>query len=446
MRTCDLADTDVGLAGFGAEGRATRAALVRTGHRGRLLVLDDAAPRAGETLEWRSGGAAVEAVASLGVVVASPGLPPHHPILAEARRRAVPVTTATNLFLAEMRAMRRPVVAVTGSKGKSTTSTLLHRALEGAGRASALVGNIGAPALDQVDDILMRKAIVVMETSSYQAHHVDQGPDIVVLLDLFPEHVPWHGSVEAYYEAKLRLARTQPAAATTIWNGASAELRARAPFGAARQVAYATREGFHFEGGWFLRGGERLFGDARMPLRGLHNRVNACAVLAACHELSVGASAVQAALEGFTGLPHRLERLGDVGGLTWIDDAISTAPESAVAALEAFSGEARALIAGGQDRGLDFAPLARAIGRHGISHVALVPDTGGRIAEAIRAAGLTAVVVRECADLADAVAWIAREAPRGCTVLFSPASPSYGPFRNFEHRGATFRHLVHAHQ
>src|SRR6185369_9303660 len=129
-------------------------------------------------------------------------------------------------------------------------------------------------------------------------------------------------------------------------------------------------------------GGERLFDDARVRLRGRHNRVNSCAVLAACQALSVGAAAVQATLEAFTGLPHRLECVGEAGGLTWIDDAISTAPESAVAALEAFSGEARALIAGGHDRGLDFAPLARAIGRHGISHVALVPDTGARIAEA----------------------------------------------------------------
>jgi len=444
MRTCDLAETDVGLAGFGAEGRATRSALRRAGHRRRLVVLDDAAPREGETLEWLSGAPAIEALASLGVVVASPGLPPHHPVLVEACRRGIPVTTATNLFLAEMAAAGRPVVGITGSKGKSTTSTLLHRALEAGGRPAALVGNIGAPALDQVEDILARGAVAVMETSSYQAHHVERGPDLVVLLDLFPEHVPWHGSVETYYQAKLRLARTQPENATTIWNGASAELRAREPFGPARHVAYATPAGFHFEAGIFRRGAQKLFDDSRVRLRGLHNRVNACAVLAACEALSVEPSAVETALDDFEGLPHRLEPLGEMGGLSWINDAISTAPESAAAALEAFSGMARALIAGGHDRGLDFAPLARAIARHGIRHVALIPDTGARIAEALRSERVAGVVVRECADLAEAVSWMAREAPRGSTVLFSPASPSYGSFRNFEERGDTFRRLVHS--
>jgi UDP-N-acetylmuramoylalanine--D-glutamate ligase len=437
MRLADLAGARVALLGFGREGRATAEALPSTS----LVVLDDAPRPDGVTLPWLSGAAAIEALRDVDVLVASPGIPPRHPVQAALRERGLRVTTATNLFLAECAEEDVPVVIVTGSKGKSTTSTLLHASLEEAGRAAALAGNVGVPALSALPRILAEHATVVLETSSYQAATLDRSTELVLVTELFPEHLDWHGSFEQYATDKLRACALQEPDALTVWNGASDELRRRAPLGPARHEAYAVEGGVHFAGGWFSRGAQRLFTDDGMLLRGAHNRRNACGVIAAAEALGVEPEQVRAALARVGGLPHRLEDLGLHGGLRWINDSISTAPEAALAALDAYRDDARALIAGGQDRGYDFGALARSIASGPLRCVAVLPPSGLELARELRAAGF-AGELRECDDLADAVAWTARAAPAGSTILFSPASPSYGSFRNFEERGARFRELV----
>lgn len=445
MRLSDLAERRVGLLGFGREGRASLAALRRSGHRSRIVILEDATSQVpsdvAADVPVLSGDGALAALGDLDIILASPGVPPRHAVLAECRRRGMAVGSATNVFLAECAAEDVPVLAVTGSKGKSTTSTLLHESLRAGGRASVLLGNVGAPALDALDDVLGTRPLVVLETSSYQAALLDRSVEIVVITELFPEHLDWHGSFEAYARDKLRLAALQDPEALTIWNGSSPELARRAPLGPARHEAFAVPGGVHFADGWFRRGGERIFDDGGVLLRGAHNRRNACAVLAACAAVQVSDAAVAEVLARFGGLPHRLESLGVHGGLLWINDAISTAPEAGVAAIEAHAGEASALIAGGQDRGWDFTPLARAVVAAGLRCVALLPPSGALLAEALRREGF-AGRVSEHASLEEAVAWTAREAPAGSTVLFSPSSPSYGMFRNFEERGARFKEIV----
>lgn len=442
MRCSDLAERRVGLLGFGREGRSTHAALQRAGGA-CVTIFDDGPAASAPGVPALAGDAALAALPGLDVLVASPGVPPRHPLLVAGIERCLTITTATNLFLAECAHEDIPVVLVTGSKGKSTTSSLLHAALGCGDRESALVGNVGVPALDELEDILARRPVVIHETSSYQAARLSHSSEIAVITELFPEHLDWHGTAEAYFSDKLRVAALQAPEALTISNGSNAELARRAPLGPARQEAFAVPGGVDFRDGMFLRRGESLFTDGDMRLRGLHNRRNACAVLATAAALSLPDEAVRLALARFEGLPHRLERVGIFGGRCWINDSISTAPEAGVAALEAHSGEARALIAGGQDRGYDFTPLARAVAAHGLGHVALLPPSGEALGRALRAAGHVGVL-RESPDLADAVAWMASEAPRGCTIIFSPSSPSYGAFRNFEERGARFRELVTA--
>jgi UDP-N-acetylmuramoyl-L-alanine---L-glutamate ligase len=443
MRLCDLADSAVGLLGFGREGRATLAALQARAPRARVVVLEDAAAPHGVSLPWRSGDDAVAALAMLDVVVASPGVPPRHAVHAAARERGLRVTTATNLFLAECAHEDLPVVAVTGSKGKSTTSTLLHLSLRQASRESVLAGNVGIPALDALDDAVARRATVVLEMSSYQASALDAAPEIAVYTELFPEHLDWHGSVERYFADKLRLAALQDPAALTAWNGSSHELARRAPLGPARHEAYAVPSGVHVRDGAFRRAERVLFPDGEMLLRGAHNRRNACAVLTVAAGLGVPDEAVRETLATFGGLPHRLEDVGEHRGIRWINDSISTAPEAGVAALEAFAGEADTLIAGGQDRGFDYAPLAEAIVARGLPRVGVLPPAGLRLAQALRERAFTGAIA-EHGDLASAVEWAARQTPRGRTVIFSPSAPSYGAFRNFEHRGAAFQELVAA--
>jgi len=257
------------------------------------------------------------------------------------------------------------------------------------------------------------------------------GPSVAVITRLFPEHLDWHGGVAPYYAAKLRIAATQRDGDVTIWNAADPELARRVPFGPARHVAYGQ--------------GPARFFVAGMRLRGPHNRLNAEAALTASEIFGALPSHLEGVLASFSGLPHRLEDLGVFSGLRWINDSIATAPEAAVAALDAFGDEVATYIGGGTDRGFDFAPLATALVSRSVPNVILLPPGGPAIRTAIEAAdpgaGWRASIV---GDLAEAVALAARLAPEGSTVLFSPASPSYGVFANFEERGEVFRGLVRA--
>jgi UDP-N-acetylmuramoylalanine--D-glutamate ligase len=182
-----------------------------------------------------------------------------------------------------------------------------------------------------------------------------------------------------------------------------------------------------------------------MKLRGPHNYLNARAAFAAVEIFGALPSHLEGVLQTFAGLPHRLEDLGVRGGIRWINDSIATAPEAAVAALDAFGGEVATYVGGGTDRGFDFAPLARALVARAIPNVILLPPGGPSILAAIAAADSEAAArVHVVSGLEDAVALAARVTPQGATVLFSPASPSYGVYTNFEERGDLFRGFVHA--
>ncbi|HJQ97388.1 MAG TPA: UDP-N-acetylmuramoyl-L-alanine--D-glutamate ligase [Candidatus Polarisedimenticolaceae bacterium] len=426
-------DTPVAVFGFGVEGRAAASWL--KGVRPLFVIAKerpaDLPPGASFAPDTDSS-----VLDRIDLLVRSPGIPAHHPLLIEAARRGTRVTTGTSLFVEALRHAGIPIVGVTGSKGKSTTSTLIHLVLDEAGIDNVLVGNIGRAALSVLDDVLAKRPIVIYEMSSYQTHDLSIGPNFAVLTRLFPEHLDWHGSKESYYASKLNIARCQTVSDTTIWNATDPELSARAPFGLAHHVPYGTEDAIHFARGAFRRGAEVLFDDRTMKLRGLHNRLNACAALTVAETLGASAGDLRAVLETFAGLPHRLEDVGLHDGIRWINDSISTAPEAAVAALEALGGEVATYIGGGADRGFDFTPLARALASLHVPNVILVPPGGPRMAEAMEGP------VRLVRDLAEAVGVARSVTPAGKTVLFSPASPSYGTYVNFEERGEHFRQLV----
>ncbi len=425
-------DTRAAVLGFGVEGRAAASWLkgVRP-----LFVIAKERPADLPPHATFVPDSDLTILDRLDLLVRSPGIPPHHPLLLEAGRRGTRVTTGTSLFVDAVRDAGVPIVGVTGSKGKSTTSTLIHLVLDEAGIDNVLVGNIGRAALEVLDDVLRLRPVVIYEMSSYQTHDLATGPDVAVLTRLFPEHLDWHGSKESYYASKLNIARSQRASDVTIWNATDPELAARLPFGPARHVAYGTEDGIHFARGAFHRGREVLFDDRDMKLRGIHNRLNACAALTVAERFGASAGDLQAVLATFSGLPHRLEDIGLHDGLRWINDSISTAPEAAVAALEALRDEVATYIGGGADRGFDFTPLAKALADLRVPNVILLPPGGPRMAEAIGGARL----VR---DLTEAVTLARSVTPAGKTVLFSPASPSYGTYVNFEERGEHFRQLV----
>jgi len=429
MTTSIGTDTSAAVFGYGIEGRSAVSWLRRLGCRRVRVISSERPADLGRNIEWIATDDLEAALSGVDLLIKSPGIKPSDPVILAALAVGIPTTSATALFIERARAAGLAVIGVTGSKGKSTTATLIAKTLEAASIPTVLVGNIGRAALDVIEDVVSNRPVIVVELSSYQTHDLSVGPSVAVITRLFPEHLDWHGSVAAYYAAKLKIAATQREDDVAIWNAADPELARRAPFGPARHIPYGL--------------GTAGFSDAHMLLRGPHNRLNARAALAAAGIFGALPSHLEDVLASFSGLPHRLEDLGVFGGVRWINDSIATAPEAAVAALDAFGGEVTTYIGGGTDRGFDFAPLARALVSRALPNVVLLPPGGPSLLAAIakfdpEAAARAHVV----SDLAEAVALAARLAPRGSTVLFSPASPSYGVYKNFEERGDKFRGLV----
>jgi UDP-N-acetylmuramoylalanine--D-glutamate ligase len=439
VRFSELDGAAVGVWGAGREIKSFAAQLARRLPSARIAVvaLDDGGEDVPPELIERgarvvTGPGVVAALASCDVLVRSPGVSIYREELRELSRRGVPTTTATAMWLAETGGEN--VIGVTGTKGKSTTATLLAHLARAAGRTVHLSGNIGAPALDLLD--APPGDLVVLELSSYQIADLVRGPDVAVMTNLYPEHLDWHGTEATYRADKLRLLGLDGVRATVV-NGRDPALVESARIG--RDVVR-----FGVPGGWDVTldgvalGGTLVAPWSRLPLRGEHNALNLCAALAALSAAGVPAPRLPDALDGIVVLPHRLEVVADRDGVVWVDDSISTTPESTLAALQSFPDREIVLIAGGKDRGQDYTLLGRELAKRGAVAIGL-PVTGSRLVEAARTAGVPDDRAVEVADMESAVAAALRFATRGGAVLLSPAAASYNSYVNFEERGADFR-------
>jgi UDP-N-acetylmuramoylalanine--D-glutamate ligase len=439
VRFSQLDGAEVGVWGAGREIRSFARQLQARlpGARITVAAFDSppAEPLAGALARARpvSGEELVPALARCQVVVRSPGVSVHRAELRELERAGVAVTTATSLWLGEHGG--RGVIGITGTKGKSTTAALACHLARAAGRRAELAGNIGVPALDLLDAEPFELAVV--ELSSYQIADLCTGPEVAVVTNLYREHLDWHGSEQAYRADKLRLL-TLPGVERAVL-GAALEAPVRDGAGVLRFGApgswEATAHGVERDGKVALAAGE-------LPLPGAHNALNLCAALTALEAAGIPAAASLAgALAGFTPLPHRLQTVAERSGVAWVNDSISTTPESTLAALACYPGRELVLIAGGQDRGQDFGELARALAREQITLIG-VPSTGERLVAAARAAGVPEQRSLIVGDLAEAVMRARAAARPGAVVLLSPAAPSYDSYRDFEQRGERFQALA----
>ncbi len=446
MRFSDLEGARVGVWGAGREISSFAAQLRRRLPGARVQAIAfDSPPVPGVAAQLGFPDArvvlaaeALDALAGCDVVVRSPGVSIHKPELEALRDRGVPLTTATSLWLAEREGRR--VVGVTGTKGKSTTASLLHRLAVADGADALLAGNIGSPALDLIDSD--PTAPVVVELSSYQVADLACGPEVVVFTNLYREHLDWHGSEQAYRAEKLRILGLPEVRA--------AVLPARQPELAAQPTSAARRVLFGQPGGWdvcaegICRDGRPVMSRSELPLPGEHNALNLCAALAGLEAAGLEPPLDLAeALRGFPPLAHRLETVLERNGVSWVDDSISTTPESTIAAIASFPDRPLVVLGGGQDRGQDYRELATALLGAGATVIGL-PSTGGRLVEAARAAGVPAERALLAGDLSEAVSLARDRARRGGVVLLSPAAPSYDHYRNFEERGERFRALLEA--
>jgi UDP-N-acetylmuramoylalanine--D-glutamate ligase len=383
------------------------------------------------------GADAVDWLGRCDLVVRSPGVSIYKPELRELRERGVYVTTATSLWLAEREG--RNVIGVSGTKGKSTTATLIRHLARAAGYETSLAGNIGAPALDLLDSPSSELAIV--ELSSYQIADLQVGPRIAVLTNLYREHADWHGSFEAYRTDKLRLLEL-PGVQMSVLNGRDPELLA-AQEQAPGSSLFGVPEGWDVRASAIAHAGVPVVDLSELPLKGEHNALNLCAALSALTAHGAPQPRLPDALRGFVALPHRLETVRESDGVLWIDDSISTTPESTLAALASFDEREIVLLAGGEDRGQEYEQLGRELATREAIVIGL-PVTGARLVQAARDAGLSAPRAVQAQDMPDAVRLARSLARPGSAVLLSPAAPSYNAYRDFEQRGAHFRSLVAA--
>jgi UDP-N-acetylmuramoylalanine--D-glutamate ligase len=330
----------------------------------------------------------------------------------------IPYTTATNIFFSQI---RNTVVGVTGSKGKSTTASLIYSILKEAGKKVRLLGNIGTPMLSVLLEPIDPEEIFVVELSSYQLDDIAYSPNIAVVLNLFPEHMDYHDGVGNYYEAKRNIVRYQRPGDRFIYNGKDERLKAWTTTPGVERLAFSSECGLS---------------ELVTSLRGTHNAENISAAVAVARSFDISEERIRAAIATFRPLPHRLETVGEHRGITFIDDAISTTPESTMMALAAVPNVATIFL-GGEDRGYEFSRLEEALRGGVVKNVVLFPESGKRILSSKEGFN-----VLETSSMEEAVGFSYAHTPKGSVCLLSTASPSYSLWKNFEEKGDQFRYFV----
>jgi UDP-N-acetylmuramoylalanine--D-glutamate ligase len=432
-----LARTGIATALFCAERGAH---VTATEARPEVEIADTAAKlrAAGVTLEL--GGHRAETFAEQDLIVPSPGVPPMTPALAAARAIGVPVWSEIELA---WRFLRGRLICITGSNGKTTTTSLIGHILETARLPVQIAGNIGTPLISRVD-LSSDASFTVVEASSFQLESISKfRPDIAVLLNVTPDHLDRHGSIEAYGRAKARMFENQTEEDAAVINADDAVAPQYAPSGP--RVFYFSREK-RVASGCYLRGDEIVFRcdgtetvlllRKDIGLRGSHNIENVLAAAAAARLAGAEPVAIAEGVRTFAGVEHRIEYVATISGVEYFNDSKATNVDATLKALDAFPGNVLVIL-GGKDKGSDYRILRQALRSH--ARMALLI---GSAAEKIEAELAGVIPVERADTLARAVEIAARHARPGDIVLLAPACASFDQFENFEQRGRVFKQLV----
>ena len=391
------------------------------------------------------------------VVALSPGLSVALPIVRTAQARKLPVVGEIELFVQGLRQLGWRegcrIIAITGTNGKTTTTSLTGHLCRGAGLDAAVAGNISPAALDALMarvDATQPPQVWVLELSSFQletTHTLDA--DAATVLNITEDHLDRHRDMEDYANAKARIfVAGEKNAGVQVLNRDDARVarmalpeRRRITFGLDAPTTendFGLRE--HLGEPWLFQGKTPLLAQRELPIAGRHNAANAMAALALCNAIGLESRDLLPALRSFRGLRHRVEKVASANGIDWYDDSKGTNVGATVAALAGI-GRPVVLILGGDGKGQDFSPLRSAVEQHARA-VVLIGRDADLIAQAI--GGETGVPLHAVQDMGDAVAIAARAARAGDAVLLSPACASFDMFRNYEHRAQVFIDAVHA--
>lgn len=388
----------------------------------------------------------LKSLADYDIIFKSPGIPPFLPEIIAARQSGKTVTSNTELFF---ESCPGGIIGVTGTKGKSTTASLIYETLKRTGMDVRLIGNIGIPPLSTLDGASPR-TVFVMELSSYQLADLKKSPQISVIQNIVKEHLDYHQTFDAYVEAKRNIVRYQSLDDYLIFNPSSPIPREIANKSISKKLAFGDNQ--DVSSCCFLEDNflvylsndekERVIPIEAIPLKGGFNLQNVMPAIIVGKLFGVPTEGIKAAIQDFKPLEHRLEFVRRYNGVSFYNDSLATIPEATIGAIEAFPMKKIILLCGGFDRGQDFTGLCRTLLTGNIKGIILFPTTGKRIRDALflqtNSKGhlpLTASVT----NMHEGVQMAYNMAERGDIILLSPASPSFGCFRDYEDRGNRFK-------
>lgn len=348
------------------------------------------------------------------------------------------IWSATNEFFSKCPAK---IIGVTGTKGKGTTASLIASILESAGKKVWLLGNIGSPALDSLSQI-QADDLVVYELSSFQLWDLERSPNVAVVLYIEQEHLDVHKDMTDYIGAKSNIARHQTAGDLLVYNQFNDYASEISRLSPARLIGYPDIITSHVKNDSFYYGEQKICSISALNIIGAHNLDNACAAIDAIWDITNEPEIIEKGLRGFKGLPHRLQFVREVNGVEYYDDSIATTPSSAIAALNSFSGP-KVVVLGGSSKGSDYSDLGRELTKHDVKAI-LIGDEASTIAEACQRAGFYEYEMLDTPTAVKIVELAAKLSQPGGVVLLSPASASFGLFKNYIDRGNQFTAAVNA--
>lgn len=441
---------EICILGYGREGRAMLEYLRK--HLPLLRIqVNDGNPDLKAEDKWENdprvhfvcGEKYLEDLHRFPVIIKSPGIP-HH--LLQGKTGEARVVSQTGIFL---QMFAHQTIGITGTKGKSTTSSLIHHFLKAGGKKTLLLGNIGVPAISRADEI-DEDTLIVFELSSHQLEDTCVSPHISLLLNIYEEHLDHYPSYEAYQQAKYNIARFQQSEDYFIYHASHPILQKLMHENPLKSIsvpydfAYAQGIMVYYEGETLhamLEGKHYRMGNLNnFTLKGEHNRLNLLGATAAALLCGVSPETLEQALTNFQALPHRLEYVGCFGGKHFYNDSIATIPEAAIQAMKAL-GHVDVWIGGGYNRGIHYQPLVDYLTEHPVGVVALTGKAGEIIQEGLLQKGYPGKIFWKD-NFKELVKESIKLTPAGGICLLSPAAASYDAFKNFEERGDIFKKIV----
>ena len=410
---------------------------------------DTLAQLAGLPVEYTLGGHPLTLLDGIDAVYVSGGVPLDIPLLLEARARGIPLTNDSQLFFEHAPC---PILGITGSAGKTTTTTLTGEMCKLSGRTTWIGGNIGNPLLNDLDTI-QPTDLAVIELSSFQLELMTCSPHIAAILNITPNHLDRHKTMAAYTAAKANIIRHQRPGDIAILGWDNPTARNLADLTPAEIRYFGLTPPTPTPDGAWLRDNTLILRTnghdtpivprANIQLRGQHNVLNVLAAIALAAAAGVDPSTMAAAIRAFRGVPHRLQIVRQLNGVLWVNDSIATAPERTAAAIHAFT-EPLVLLLGGRDKDLPWGDLA-ALAHQRARHIILFGEAASLIERALHTAMPTpSSTITRCNTLPEAVLAAARAAHPGDVVLLSPGGTSFDAYPDFAARGHHFTELVHA--